>query len=494
MADNSREAALYSDTFEAAWKTESNGTVALTVSTRFGSADGSETHSFLIEAKEGWTIEVPDGYTPLSSNYEVNGVEYVQIGVDNSRDGNPTLTVILTPDEPVIGEGGTVLNMGVLSQDSNGGATVAIAEEPLEVTWSNTAQFVLSEGTMAGVSGDVLQFRLSLQNGEQAMYVATPIVLSFVVTNDTDNFLVPDRWTFAGPIDIGHGNTMTWTKDTITGDYILTATLAPGQSVLDISFEAYHATARPGVINPDQTLYLTLKNVSTLDSEGYPVWPDGLAHAINAGDLEHQFTVGDQFVFTIEDVEYAQIAAYGIGHEAYGMQLAQVDASGIYDGSQDMHGQVIVGTDGDNTIYATQGNNIFIGGDGHNTFVWNNTNMGHGEDAKDIIKDFDVNHCTLRFDDLFGGSHDANETLDKLLNGTLGECSWENGTFFATDGSTSIELKTQGATATLRVSYEYEGQPYAQTVELGGYDISPLLNQDEKAVANLLHEIIKIGG
>jgi len=129
-----------------------------------------------------------------------------------------------------------------------------------------------------------------------------------------------------------------------------------------------------------------------------------------------------------------------------------------------------------------------IGGGGHGTFLWNNTNIGHGEDANDIIKASDVNHSTLRFDDLFGDSHDASEILGKLL-----ARSWENDTCLATDGSASIELNTQGSDATLNVSYEHEGQLYAQTVEFGSYGALPLLIQNEEAIAHLLHEIITVG-
>ncbi|MDR2695226.1 MAG: hypothetical protein LBC79_02450 [Deltaproteobacteria bacterium] len=479
-----------------------NGAVMLTVSAHFDVADGFDQHIILFEAKEGWIIEVPDGYALLPANYVLDGLAYCQIAVNDMADGNPTLTVILTPETPTIGTGGMDIKVGGLSLYANGNAAVVISEEPLAVAWNNTAQLVLHEGTMEGVAGEVdLQFRLSLQNGNQTLSVATAIVLNFVVTSDTGNLRVPDRWMNTETTD-GRGNTLCWSKDAATGNYILTATWAPEQSELDVAFEAFHMGAQNGIIDPDLTLRLTLKSVSTLDSAGYPVWPDGLDHAVNAGDPDHPFTVGDQLAFTVVDADYAQVAAYGIGHEADGMTLAHVDASGVYDGSHLEHGQVIMGADGDDTIYATQGNDILIGGSGHDTYVWNNVNMGHGDDARDVIKDFDMHNDTLRFDDLFGtlSGDAAGHALESLLHSSA-QWDTQNLSFSATDGNASIQLNVMDTVATLKVSYasqseEYGSTQYTQTVELQGFNAADHFGgtADAAEVAKMLQDIIKVGG
>jgi hypothetical protein len=354
-----------SQSFEAEVSVADNGTVMLTVSTRFDAADGAQ-HIILIEAKEGWSIEEPDGYTLLSSNYVLDGVAYCRLAVNDASDIHPTLTVILTPETPAIGAGGMDITVGSLSLYANGDSIAAVAEEPLAVAWNNTARIVFNEGAMEGVAGEDLQFRLGLQNGNRTMHTATAIALHFVVTCDTGDFRAPDSWMLSESVDSG-GNTLSWSRDAATGHSILTATLSPGQSALDVSFEAFHTGGLNGIIDPNQTLHLTLKSVSALDGAGYPVWPEGLDPVMSAGDSDHPFTLGDQIAFTVVDAEYAQVAAYGIGHEADGMALAQVDASGVYDGSHFEQGQVIVGSGGDDTIYATRGNDILVGGGGNDT-------------------------------------------------------------------------------------------------------------------------------
>jgi hypothetical protein len=271
---------------------------------------------------------------------------------------------------------------------------------------------------------------------------------------------------------------MTWTKDAVTGDFILTVILAPGQSVLDTSFSAYHTHSKDGVIHPDQTLHLTLKSVSVAD---------GLSADLHTGDPDRPFTLGDQLEFTVMDAHYAQLEAWGA---LRGFEVSHAEADGRH---------LVYGTEGDDVIYATDGNDILVGGGGNDVFVWSNDTMGHDGAATDIIKDFDVEHNSLRFEDLFHGAENASAALESLLKGQDGNTvSWDGATFTATaaDGSAGIQLNIADQVATLQVSYSDQQGTHMQNVELQGLNVADHFSNTSSTeeLAHMLQSIIRVGG
>jgi Ca2+-binding RTX toxin-like protein len=180
----------------------------------------------------------------------------------------------------------------------------------------------------------------------------------------------------------------------------------------------------------------------------------------------------------------------------------QGDGSLFHDGSGADHGQgqIIIGGEGDNTIYASQGNDILVGGGGNDTFVWNNLNMGQNEHSTDIIKDFSQGD-SLHFADLLAEHGEGAQTV---LTGMIEGGQWQandqgtGGTFTATDESgSSIHLSLGETVATLTVSYQQDGQQYTQNVELQNFDAGQFSAEgaDQAAsVQQMLTEIIKVGG
>jgi len=177
------------------------------------------------------------------------------------------------------------------------------------------------------------------------------------------------------------------------------------------------------------------------------------------------------------------------------------------DGGLDDHGQVVLGTGENEIIHASSGNDVLVGGGGADTFVWDNHTMGQNSLASDIIKDFQYDHNSLgtsdalRFEDLFSGNQSS---LDALLNvETNGNnISWNNMEFHAvsSDGNTAIHLSVTDAAATLTVSYEDTAGIHMQNVQLQNFSVADHVSltgdsgHDEAAIAQMLHEIIKVGG
>jgi Ca2+-binding RTX toxin-like protein len=354
-------------------------------------------------------------------------------------------------------------------------------------------------------SGDALNFDLHLRNpqGEETGVTAA-IMVAFKVSNDAKDF-VPDA-PLNTPLPDGNGNTVVWTYNEKTGDYTLTATLAPNSSVLHIEFDAQHTQDQPGFVDAHQTINLQLQGVTDTDGHALP----GLDPKIHTGDAAHPLQAGGHVEFTVVDSDYAQIAPFGISiDEAVGKEVVQLgdahvqgDGSLFHDGSGADHGQgqIIMGGEGDNTIYASQGNDILVGGGGNDTFVWNNLNMGQNEHSTDIIKDFSQGD-SLHFADLLAEHGDGAQTaLADMINSGEWQANDQGagGTFMATaECGSSIQLSVADTVATLTVSYQQDGQNYTQNVELQNFDAGQFAAEgaDQAAsVQQMLHEIIKVGG
>jgi Ca2+-binding RTX toxin-like protein len=401
--------------------------------------------------------------------------------------------VTLTPDMPKIGEGGMELRVGGLLIDANGESRTLLAEEPLEITWSNAASFVLNQEYDSVVEGGGCTFSLQLRSADGSRMTCNEnLVLVFSVAAAAGLFEeTPD-----GPV--------TWRYDpdlySGSGGYTVTATLAAGADTLALDVHPLGGT--DGIIGSNNaSLSFELANIRPEDAgsalqglgadilmDGDPIGPIGF----DVVDAESHF-LQEQRIIT--------------GHEADGMLLVLVDGSNMYDGSDAATGQVIMGTDGDDIIYAGQhndiiyagqGNNTLISGNGEDIFVWNNASMGLGDSGKtDIISDFDWHNDILRFDDLFSGAENANEALDNLLYGLDGgSISWQDNTFTAEFGTTAIRLNIDDAAASLKVSYEHEGQQYTQNVTLQGFDAAQHFADVQTAaeIAEMLQQILKVGG
>jgi Ca2+-binding RTX toxin-like protein len=253
------------------------------------------------------------------------------------------------------------------------------------------------------------------------------------------------------------------------------------------------ATPLPGrnVVDPDQTLHLTLQGVTGLDDLAIYT-EDGASLHPNEGSVD----------FTVVDAVYEHIGSLDV--DAVGKEIVHVttggETGGMHDGSEHVQGQIIFGSDGHDIIYVSQGNDILIGGAGPDTYVWNNHNMGHTEQSLDIIQDF-TKDDTLRFDDLLTEHHDSEAALGTLL--TSESTTWTlndlgtGGIFHASDGSTTIELSVSETVSTLTVSYQQGDETYTQNVQLQNFGMGQIIQEgelDQSAIADMLQAIIQVGG
>jgi hypothetical protein len=372
------------------------------------------------------------------------------------------------------------------------GATFSMTGALLQAGLGGNAAYLMMEtGNDTLVSGERLNFDLHLRTAQGGDLAAQAAIMAvFKVANDAGDFSVPEDMLGKVQTD-AHGNTLTWTQDA-HGEYILTAVMAPGQSVLHVAFDAFHTQDTPGFVDPGQTLHLTLQSMTDMDGMPLP----GLDAAIHTEDGP-SFYPGDHVEFTVVCEDYGYInALHGITHEeAVGKEIVHVastEMGGLYDGNEAGHenGLIIIGTEGHDIIYASQGNDIMIGGSGNDTYVWNNNNIGQDANAVDVIKDFTLGD-TLRFDDLFAehGSTAESALVNLLQSGTI-----TDGNFHATDGNTTIGLSVDDSLVTLSVSY---GE-YMQSVQLENFSMEDYTdthgNLDQQAVVDMLSEIIKVGG
>jgi len=342
-----------------------------------------------------------------------------------------------------------------------------------------------------------LGFDLHLQNKTTGQDVVAPaaIMATFVLDNADHSLTVPDAWLHGTMTDSG-GNSLNWTHNA-DGSYTVVATLADGQSTLDLG-GLIHSASGDHLINANEALNVTLVGVTNMK---------GLAADINIDG-----TVTNQNVargFTLVDSEYAHLQDYG-SHHSLSFQHSEVDGKELVDlstqasstdGSHQGTGQVILGTAADETIHASTGNDVLIGGGGNDTFVWNHNNIGTGPGHvdTDVIKDFHQGDV-LRFEDLFGGGDAGQHALDTLLNSA--NCAWTanaagtGGDLIATAGSTSIHLNVAETAATLTVSYADSTGNYTQSVELQGFSLHDLHpgTLDQAAAVEALHEILKVTG
>ncbi|MDR2696561.1 MAG: hypothetical protein LBC79_09320 [Deltaproteobacteria bacterium] len=351
------------------------------------------------------------------------------------------------------------------------------------------------------VEGSELGFTLNLQNSgtHAAMTAVEALVVSFIVSGfnpetSAASHLSPTLFT-AGTDS--HGNVWAYNGD---GAWTVTSTLLPGQSSLTVNTVAALSNGQAGVIDAAEGLRFALDpaSLTTLTAHSCTIVADGVTIAS-----------GSHLDFTVADADYtnnaALLAQHGItsAAEADGKVLVQLSPDGdgnpigaVHDGSLETLGQVVIGTEHPDTIYASQGNDILIGGAGNDTFVWNSDNMGKNDtSATDVIKDFQPGDI-LRFESLFsdtGGASERGNALETLLNSG----GWDPATqsFIADDGSTSIQLSVTDTVATLTVSYTDGSNTYTQNVELQGFDAAHSLADANSAdVALMLRNIIEVGG
>ena len=357
---------------------------------------------------------------------------------------------------------------------------------------------VAGEDTL--VSGERVNFDLHLRTAQgDALAAQMAIMATFKVSNDAGDFAVPEEL-LGKPQQDAYGNAVTWTQDA-DGNYILTVILAPDNSSMHIEFDAFTHT-KDGFVDPNQTLSMSLLNVTGVDGDSLP----DLAPAIYTEDGAS--LLGSHVEFTVVDADYAQVAQYGVSfEEAAGKEVVQLslgdgEMAGWHAGNDagHEHGQIIIGTEENNIIYGSPGNDVLIGGGGHDTYVWDNTNMGHNEHALDIIKDF-TKDDTLRFDDLLAEHHNAEVALENLLTGD--SATWTlnaqgtGGTFLASDGDTCIQLSVAETVSTLTVTYQQDGEQFTQNVQLQNFGIGQIAPEgqlDQGIITHMLKEIIQVGG
>ncbi|MDR0238682.1 MAG: hypothetical protein LBI88_00440, partial [Deltaproteobacteria bacterium] len=351
-------------------------------------------------------------------------------------------------------EEGPSMPMGFAPTMATMGST-ASGDQPAAPSASARLVMEVSEGAPGGMS-----IGLHLQNAQaqgEAMTLAMAVTVIFVVDNDAHDFVPAALNT---TILDEFGNSITWTHDAQSG-YILTVTLAAGQSELHIPPEAFLAQDGTGL---GDHLHLILQSVG--DAQGNPL--DGLDVNIHTGDDNPPLHPGDQVDFAVVDADYG--AAHHSPH---------------HDGADAADG------------YA-QGSDVLIGNSNGSdtTYIWNNHNMGgEQETIKDFRYDAEIKD-SLRFDDLFAGQNheEAAISLDNLLLG--GSATWDGKNFFATDGSSTIAVNLVDSVASLTVSYHDPGsnQQYSQTINLEGFANHFDGIQDAAEVAHMLCEIIKVGG
>ena len=303
------------------------------------------------------------------------------------------------------------------------------------------ARMVLERNQVEGIN-----FSLSLQGDSQAMCATTPIAVCFAVSGDEAGLVVPGHW-LDFPIFDQHGNTLAWSQGA-EGSFLLTLTLKEGQSVLDVSFGSFHTG--DALIDLNQALSLRLVSVNALDANGDPL--EGPVLGLDPG-----IATGDPFV------PYLSID----GNEHLALAPGDMDYDGILAGSR--HGGFFL-------------DHGLLGG------------MDYTRDGED---------ATLRFDDLFGDAGGRQPTLDELLGnfasyGWSGHMDGNGAQFTAMDGKgAEITLSVAEAAATLTVAGKQDGTIYAQNVvglqglELATHDAG---NSDGQAVAQMLQELIKVGG
>jgi len=149
---------------------------------------------------------------------------------------------------------------------------------------------------------------------------------------------------------------------------------------------------------------------------------------------------------------------------------------------------VIIGHGGGNVLDGGLGNDLLVGGAGADIFAWSRDSMG----GTDIVKNFNqAEGDKLHFSDLFGGGTDSGQLLANLLD-SHGAWDSHNQVFTANNGQESITVSWTEHSTVLTVT----DSGHTQNVILEGITQSAFTSDQEDAqhVAQMLHEIITVGG
>jgi hypothetical protein len=360
--------------------------------------------------------------------------------------------------------------------------------------YTDAPRLELETSDTALLAGDALSFDLCLRNaqGDDTTFT-TAIVATFVVSNDAGDF-TPDA-PLNAPLPDGNGNTLVWTHNAETGEYVLTAAPAPNNSTLHIEFATQDSA--------DQTIHLRLQGIS--DENGNPL--AGL-DAIHTGDGGHPLQAGGLVEFTVDEIttgaggdglpvggghyaaemppqtggEEFQSSDAASAKEALDKLLALADAEGksLADYLKDHH-DIHLGGDGADVIYGGSGNNVLFGGSGTDIFALRTEDMDGGVN---YIADFTRGEDILRFDDQFS---DPASAMDKLL-----AVAWDSNSqsFTGSHGGSSISLTIENDRATVVLQADSD---HSKTFVLDNVDFSTV-GQDATAANALLQDIIKVGG
>jgi Ca2+-binding RTX toxin-like protein len=220
---------------------------------------------------------------------------------------------------------------------------------------------------------------------------------------------------------------------------------------------------------------------------------------------------------------------HGIGAEAAGMELHQVDpATHQYDASGESAGSVILGSTGSDTvqgsahgdiiyggggndiidggagndiIYAGAGNNIIRGGEGNDvmysgsgsdTFLWLADDLGAvNAPAQDTIHGFQLNSDTICFKDVFG----AQGSIETLLDSAAVD-SVTRTVSFAAENGTSFEAKFASDSQLMLTLKDDEGREMQSiTVNAAEGTSFPDLGDplNEELARQILQQMIKDG-
>ena len=393
------------------------------------------------------------------------------------------LTVSVTPGkDSVIGTDKTIgiEVTGVQNGEASLGDKKASAE--VSVTEADTGKLLLAQDDATVDEGGNLTFNLNLRDGSNArdMTTADPIAVTLLVSGLT--------------ADIDLDALTNWTKVN-DGEYTVKVTIPQGSGGTAVTIP----TLLDGMIEGDESLAVTVK-IASIDHQ--------LVSALDSG--------GQIYTFTIEDADYAKVAAYGHDlNDVKGMALVEVDGSHTHDGSQAAVGQVILGsgeadvitgTAHDDIIHGGGGNDIIrggadddqmYGGDGKDTFLWLADDFGSASaPATDTIFDFQYKSDLICFEDVFGQAG----TMDTLLD-NLNSFGFDNVTkTVSIDAGNGMGLEAQLMDNNQLMLTLKSGNDVVQTIDVRNSDQSFMDNSvdltdsaTQAAVQEMLKEMIKDG-
>ena len=365
------------------------------------------------------TVSITDARVsgPLNGVYTAT----FPVGTD-LNDADIAIKVTPTADSVI----GADRNIGIQLDTISGGeaslSTVAGATSATTEVTDSDAHLVLTPTSLSINEGDTLGFNLSLLSaiGHTAVTATEALTVAFLVSG-----FAPaggDAATLSSDLshtDItGNGSTVHWENNN-DGTWTVTATLAAGQSDLDI-----HGTAvADGIFEHTEGINFQLISLDaghsghiSVTDENYDVISAGHSADFTIADGEAGHLTGTHF--TLDEVQ--------------GMELVHVDAtSHDYDGSGAEHGlfiegtaagDSIIGSSHDDIIFGGNGADILTGGLGDDIFGWHAGETGIGA-SQDVITDFSMtgeHHSSTHGNDLLDLRDlisDAREsTLDNYLS------------------------------------------------------------------------------